>query len=143
MKIMMMKRRTFLLNLLFACLTLFSLRAGASCSVTGVTQTEDYNVAPIPFGKINLTDTYLQPVGTMLASIVVPPTNYTTGGANGASVLWECDAADLPNIYFLVATNGDDRVGGFYDIGTVDGLSDVYATGSPTSGSDRPCPASR
>ena len=128
MKIMMMKRRTFLLNLLFACLTLFSLRAGASCSVTGVTQTEDYNVAPIPFGKINLTDTYLQPVGTMLASIAVPPTNYTTGGANGASVLWECDAADLPNIYFLVATNGDDRVGGFYDIGTVDGLSDVYAT---------------
>lgn len=128
MKIMMMKRRTFLLNLLFACLTLFSLRAGASCSLTLVTQTEDSYVAQIPFGKINLTDTYLQPVGTMLASIVVPPTNYTHGGANGASVLWECDAADLPNIYFLVATNGDDRVGGFYDIGTVDGLSDVYAT---------------
>ena len=90
MKIMMMKRRTFLLNLLFACLTLFSLRAGASCSLTLVTQTEDSYVAQIPFGKINLTDTYLQPVGTMLASIVVPPTNYTHGGANGASVLWEC-----------------------------------------------------
>lgn len=127
MKIMI-NRLTFLLNLLFACLMLYSVQAAATCSVTGVTQTEDYNVAPIPFGKINLTDTYLQPVGTLLASVVVPPTNYTTGGANGASVLWECDAADLPNIYFLVATNGDDRVGGFYDIGGIDGLSDVYAT---------------
>lgn len=124
----MMNRRRLLLNLLFACLTLFSLRANAFCSLTLVTQTEDYNVAPIPFGKINLTDPYLQPVGTLLASTVVPPTNYTYGGANGASVLWECDAADLPNIYFLVATNGDDRVGGFYDIGGSDGLSDVYAT---------------
>jgi hypothetical protein len=26
-------------------------------------------------------------------------------------VVWECDVADLPNIQFLVATNGDDRVG--------------------------------
>lgn len=128
MKTMMMKRRTFLFNLLLACLALASVPAGATCTNTRVTQTEDYNVAPIPFGKINLTDTYLQPVGTQLASVVVPPTNYTTGGANGDSVLWECDAADLPYIYFLVATNGDDRVGGFYDIGGIDGLSDVYAT---------------
>ena len=43
-------------------------------------------------------------------------------------MLWECDEADLPGIYFLVATNGDDRVGGFYDIGNNDGLTDVYAT---------------
>ncbi|CAK9885711.1 MAG: hypothetical protein XXXJIFNMEKO3_02118 [Candidatus Erwinia impunctatus] len=100
----------------------------AAYTRTGVSQTEDDRSALIPFGKVNLTDTYLQPVGTQLATVVVPPTNYNYGGAQSASVLWQCVAADLPYIYFLVATNGDDRVGGYYDIGGVDGLSDVYAT---------------
>ncbi|VFT69957.1 outer membrane protein [Escherichia coli] len=75
-----------------------------------------------------MTDTYFAPVGSLLATTVVPSTNYTSGGASGSSVLWECDATDLPNIYFLVATNGDDRVGGFHNAGGPDGLSDVYAT---------------
>ncbi len=60
-----------------------------------------------------MTDTYFAPAGSLLATTVAPPTNYTSGGATGSSVLWECDATDLPNIYFLVATNGDDRVGAF------------------------------
>lgn len=107
----------------------FSISIGhARCTLTGTSQTEDGRTAQIPFGTLNLTDPYLQPAGTLLASIVVPPTNYIYGGATGASVLWECDEADLPGIYFLAATNGDDRVGGFYDIGGPDGLSDVYAT---------------
>ncbi|XXD10857.1 fimbrial protein [Klebsiella sp. R445] len=105
-----------------------SLSVFASCTRTGVSQTEDGYTALIPFGKINLTDAYFLPPGSHIATVVVPPTNYTTGGATGSSVLWECDATDLPGIYFLVATNGDDRVGGYYDIGGPDGLTDVYAT---------------
>lgn len=100
----------------------------AACTNTLVTQTEDYYSAMIQFGKINLIDTHFAPAGALIATTVTPPTNYTTGGASGASVLWECDQTDLPNIYFLVSTNGDDRVGGYYDIGTNVGLSDVYAT---------------
>lgn len=109
-------------------LALLHTTAWATCTKTNVSQTEDYNTAQIPFGKVNLIDTYFAPVGTMIATAVTPPTNYTASGATGASVLWECDQADLPNIYFLVATNGDDRVGGFYDIGLNDHLTDVYAT---------------
>lgn len=88
---------------------------------------DDYS-AVISFGKINLSDVYLTPVGSLLASTVVPPTNYVYNGASASTVLWECDEADLDNIYFLVATNGDDRVGGYYDIGDADGLTGVFAT---------------
>lgn len=114
--------------IIFILLMLSSSFAAASCRLTAISQTEDGRTAIIPFGKVNLNDTYLQPVGTLLASVVVPPTNYTYGGANASSVLWECDKSDLDSIYFLVATNGDDRVGGFYDIGNKDGMKDVYAT---------------
>lgn len=109
-------------------LSAISANTYATCTVTGVSQTEDNRTAQIPFGKINLTDAHLLPVGTQLASVVVPPTNYTYGGATASSVIWECDQADLGGIYYLVATNGDDRIGGFYDIGQMDGLTDVYAT---------------
>lgn len=100
----------------------------AKCTKTSVAQAADNKTALIQFGKINLTDTYFTPVGSLLATTVVPPTNYTSGGATGESVLWECDLTDLPNIYFLAATNGDDRIGGYYDIGEPDGLNDVYPT---------------
>lgn len=114
--------------LLILVLSLFSLPTWATCTSSGVSQTEDDRTALIPFGKVNIFDTYLSPVGSLLASVVVPPTNYTYGGATASSVLWTCDAMDLSNIYFMVATNGDDRVGGYYDIGATDGLTGVYAT---------------
>lgn len=113
---------------LWLALLLVAAPGWSVCKKTLAGQTENERAAIIPFGKINLTDAHLVPVGSLLASVVVPPTNYTYGGATGATVLWECDEADLSSIYFLVATNGDDRVGGFYELGTVDGLSDVYAT---------------
>ncbi|MGA6581233.1 fimbrial protein [Escherichia coli] len=125
-----MSKSTFL-HILISSIILVALiqsSAWATCSNTRVGQTEDGRSALIEFGKINLTDTYFAPVGSLLATTVVPSTNYTSGGASGSSVLWECDATDLPNIYFLVATNGDDRVGGFHNAGGPDGLSDVYAT---------------
>jgi len=125
-----MKRSYALLLKFFAGLLLLgvALPSWSNCTKPATAQTEDGYSALIPFGKINLTDLYFAPVGSMLSNIVVPPTNYTHGGATGSSVLWECDEADLPNIYFLVSTNGDDRVGGYYDIGGPDGLKDVYAT---------------
>jgi hypothetical protein len=118
----------FLKLCLLVLLALLHASAWAICTKTNVSQTEDFNSAKITFGKINLIDTYFAPVGTLIATTVTPPTNYTTGGASGASVLWECDRADLASIYFLVATNGDDRVGGYYDIGANDNLTNVYAT---------------
>jgi len=124
----MIKQRYPIQAILLMLLLIMGLSARASCTRSGVSQTEDNRTAQIPFGKVNLYDTYFSPVGTLLASVVVPPTNYTYGGASASSVLWTCDIADLSSIYFLVATNGDDRVGGYYDIGNTDGLSDVYAT---------------
>ncbi|HDS1150521.1 TPA: fimbrial protein [Pluralibacter gergoviae] len=100
----------------------------SACTNKAAGQTEDDRTAIIAFGKVNLSDAYLVPVGSLLASVVVPPTNYNYGGATGSTVLWECDKADLSHIFFLVATNGDDRVGGYHDIGGVDGLTGVYAT---------------
>lgn len=125
----MMKKNKRLLNLAAMLL----LCAGASpawshCTKPGSIYAGDTASARISFGKINLTDVYLQPVGTLLASTVVPPTSYTYGSLSPGTVIWECDAADLPNIHFLIATNGDDRVGGYWDIGHADGLSGVYAT---------------
>ncbi|WP_288440944.1 fimbrial protein [uncultured Pseudomonas sp.] len=118
-----------LTKLLIVMLSLtLSMAAAASCTQTGAAQTEDNRTAIIPFGRINITDTHLQPVGTLLGSVVVPPTNYTFGGANASTVLWTCAQTDLPSLYFLVATNGDDRIGGFWETGAADGLSGVYAT---------------
>lgn len=102
--------------------------ARATCSSTGASQTEDDRTALIPFGKVNLLDAYFAPAGTLLGSVTVPPTNYTYGGATASTVLWTCDQSDLSSLYFLAATNGDDRVGGFYEIGAADGLTGVYAT---------------
>lgn len=118
----------WLLQILIFMMGCYTVSAYATCRSTGVSQTEDDRTAPIRFGTVNLTSTYLQPVGTVLGKAIVPPTNYTYGSATAASVLWECDASDLPNIYFLVATNGDDRVGGYWDLGAQDGMPNVYAT---------------
>jgi len=111
-----------------AALSLWPMLGHATCTRTSASQTGDTRTAQIAFGRINMTDTYLQPVGTMLASVVVPPTQYTYNGATAATVLWNCDLADLPNLYFLAATNGDDRLGGFWETGAADGLPGVYAT---------------
>jgi len=114
--------------LLLAASFMLPMAGHAACVSSGAGQTEDTRTAQIAFGRVNMTDTYLQPVGTLLASTIVPPTQYTYGGATAATVLWTCDQADLPNLYFLAATNGDDRVGGFWETGAADGLSGVYAT---------------
>jgi len=103
----------------------------AACKIKGPAHsTYDPYVAPIQFGRVNLGNPYLQPPGTLLASTVVPPTHFTKGGANGDTVMWECDQADVDagKVYFLVSTNGDDRIGGYHETGLADGLPGVYAT---------------
>ncbi|WP_312998864.1 fimbrial protein [Leclercia sp.] len=126
----MNKRKTLLVKLCAVLLLLgVALPSWATCNKKSTSlQADSGYSAIIPFGKINLPDPYFVPVGSLLASTVVPSTNYTTLGATGSTVFWECDQADLPNIYYLIATNGDDRVGGNVDIGARDGLDGVYAT---------------
>ena len=117
-----------LLQILIFMMGCYTVSAYARCTneLSG-TAAYDGNSALIQFGVINLTSTYLQPVGTLLARTTVPASNYK-GGTSPSSVVWECDVADLPNIQFLVATNGDDRVGGYWDLGAQDGMPNVYAT---------------
>lgn len=100
----------------------------ADCDNTKNSQTEDNRTAQIPFGRLNLTSEYLQPVGSLLASVVVPPTAYTYKGANAETILWTCLLRDMSGVHFLVATNGDDRVGGYWDLGAADGIPNTYAT---------------
>lgn len=87
----------------------------------------------IGLGKVNLTSTYLQPIGSPLGSSVF---NLTSGVRypNADKVLYECDASDAGQIFEVFATNGDDRVGGHFDIGAVDGNPNYYATYFPYVG---------
>jgi len=91
----------------------------AKCTITGKSQTEDDRAAKIPFGRLNISHPAFHPDGTLLASITVPSTQYTFGGAHAGSVLWICDQADVENrrVYFMVSTNGDSRFGGEFEIG--------------------------
>jgi len=105
----------------------------ARCSIkvkNPANNTKDKSIAPIRFGRVNLASTYLQPPGTLLAQAVVPPTHFTQGGATGDTVMWECDQKDIDkgDVYFLVSTNADDRIGGRHETGVEDGLPGVYAT---------------
>ena len=102
--------------------------AQASCSSSKLTRTGNEYAATISFAKLNLSSDYLQPAGTLLGSRIVAPTAHQLMGANARSILWSCDEADLGSIYFLVATNGDDRLAGYWEVGAADGLSHVYAT---------------
>jgi type 1 fimbria pilin len=113
---------------LFSVFGLCSTITKAACTQTTVAQTEDSRTAKIIFGNVNLPSKHLLPAGSVIDSKIIPPTAYTYNGANAESLLWTCDKSDLNQIYFLVATNGDDRVGGYWDIGGKDGLEDVYAT---------------
>lgn len=114
--------------ILFILMCFCSVSAFAKCEITKKSQTEDDRTATITYGKINLTSQYLQPIGTLIDRVIVPPTNYNFGGATANTILWICDKTDLNSIYFLIATNGDDGSGGRDEIGKIDGLPNVFAT---------------
>ena len=97
----------------------------ARCTRTQSLNAGDSYAAALDFGTLNLSSAYLQPIGTVLGHIVIPTTHRSVAPA---TTIWTCDEADLPNIYFLVATNGDEPFGGHVETGTIDNLADVYAT---------------
>jgi type 1 fimbria pilin len=84
-------------------------------------QTSDGSSAPIPIGRISLSSTHLQPVGSSLGSALVGAA--TAPGLSAETVLWQCDLKDQQQIFELFATNGADRVGGHWEIGAGDGTS--------------------
>jgi len=124
-------RSEFFTRLLFAaCAAIATLLwlppAAADCEKSSNMRTLDEHAIPIYFGRVNLASTYLQPPGSLMASTVVPSSEHFHLMPD--TVLWHCDRADLPNLKFLVATNGDSRFGGHNDVGGTDGVADVYAT---------------
>lgn len=96
--------------------------AYASCSgIMGRTITGyDYDTASIGVGRINITSTYLQPVGSILATGISNYNSITQGGLAGLSdesIILTCTAqSDKTNLHWAFATNGDSRIGGFYEI---------------------------
>ena len=101
--------------------------AVCSLSIPLIADTTDAGVTAIELGTLNVASAYLQPVGTILGHAVMP-SPILRNATSPEQAIWTCDKADLPNIYFLVATNGDEPWGGHIDIGGPDGLTDVYAT---------------
>lgn len=106
----------------------------ASCNgIMGHTITGyDYDTASVGVGRINIISNYLQPVGTVLATGI---SNYNTirngGLANLSddSIILTCTSqTDKNNLAWAYATNGDSRIGGFYEI---PGNPGYYATQFP------------
>lgn len=113
---------------------IFSPFSNAACSgVLGRTITGyDYDTASIGVGRINIISNYLQPIGTTLA---VGISNYNTIRKGGLSNLSDNDVvltctsqSDKNNLAWAFATNGDSRIGGFYEI---PGYPGYYATQFP------------
>jgi len=120
-----------LYRVLWLCISLFMVHTShASCKRTEnlYVHTSDIAIIKLRFGHINLTDSVLQPYGTVLASIVSPATDYAYKNAQPDTVLWECDKEDVDKIQFLVANNADEVYGGWHEIGQADHLENVYAT---------------
>lgn len=122
----MMKKRYPFLAIMASLPLMITLPAQAKCKLGDDLYGTNNSSIQIPFGKVSLYGNVLQPPGSLLGSVAVPPTNYTKGTAE--SVLWTCDEADLPGLYYLVAVNGDDLAGGMDDIGKDDGLEGVRST---------------
>ncbi|WP_342322838.1 fimbrial protein [Kosakonia sp. BYX6] len=78
-------------------------------------------------GTVNVSSLAIHPVGTPLgANIVTFANNPRYRGPE--SILWVCDIADKNNIFEIISTNGDDRNGGFFDLGAADGYPNYYST---------------
>lgn len=117
--------RIILLNILL----LASLSASAVCNKGPdfVRTEEDSFGRGLSLGTVNITGLSIQPVGSPLGSSIVSfVSNPRYKGPD--SVLWVCDIADKNNIFEIIATNGDDRNGGFFDLGAADGYPGCYGT---------------
>lgn len=102
--------------------------SGAMASVVGL----DYHTASLGIGRINIVSNYLQPVGSVLATGM---SNYNTirqgalANKSDEDVILTCtQESDKNNLAWAFATNGDSRIGGFYEI---PGYPGYYATQFP------------
>ncbi|NAX23096.1 fimbrial protein [Vibrio sp. V39_P1S14PM300] len=127
-----MKR--FTIAILFLLMAGVGTQAKATCRIK-TQATLDTQGSIIQVGRVNMGSKYLQPVGTVLASTTVSAV--TASNLSAETVMMECDYADKDQIYELFATNGDDRVGGYWEIGNGsgtsvnDGMPGYYATWFP------------
>lgn len=110
--------------MLLLAITLASSAVSAKCQRVNKSDIgADGAGASLHFGTVNLTNNYIQPAGTTLATSVislVPAVNL----ADPEAVLYRCDLADKNSIYEVFATNGDSNVGGYTDLG--DGYFQTY-----------------
>jgi hypothetical protein len=83
-------------------------------------ETNDGSAAKLRFGNVQLRDQAIQPLGSIVASTVVPPTEFRGRNSTAESILWICDVGDQDHIVFLVATNGDDYYGGHSEVASSD-----------------------
>lgn len=117
--------RIILLNIVL----LTSLSANALCKKGPDFQRseEDSYGLSLAMGTINVSSLEIQPVGSPLGSNIV---NFSQNPryTSPDNVLWVCDIADKDNIFEIIATNGDDRNGGFFDLGSIDGYPNYYGT---------------
>ncbi|WP_336293637.1 fimbrial protein [Cronobacter dublinensis] len=104
-------------NCLVPVLSLMCATAYAKCErVNFADLTGDNFGASLHFGTVNLTNDYIQPEGTLLASSVfslVPATHLS----DPETVMYRCDIEDKDKIYEVFATNGDSNVGGYTHFG--------------------------
>ncbi len=114
-----------LLNLLL----ITSLSASAICSKgPNFQNTEKDSLGlGLSLGTVNITSLAIQPVGSPLGSNTVVFAN-NPRYKSPDDILWVCDIADVNNIFEIIATNGDDRNGGFFDLGAADGYPHYYGT---------------
>lgn len=81
----------------------------------------------LALGRINVSSIDVQPEGTVLASSVVRFSDNPLYSSPD-NILWVCDISDKNNIFEIIATNGDDRYGGYWDMGQASGNPNVYGT---------------
>lgn len=106
--------RFLVLCISFLLIVLISGQSWATCQINTRPQyleTDDGSAAKIRFGNIQLMNQAIQPLGSVIASTIVAPTEFRGRNANSESILWTCDEGDQNDITFLVSTNGDDYYG--------------------------------
>ncbi len=131
--------KRIVLSFVSLLILLVSSQGWAQCTMNRSPQyleTDDWSAAKIRFGNVQLMNQAIQPLGSVIASTVVAPTEFRARNANSESILWTCDEGDQNYITFLVSTNGDDFYGGRTEVAATDagGQSGVFYTAAQLLG---------
>jgi len=124
----MMVRRLWRMQVCAVLALCLPVAGWAACTRHPALNTSDGFAAFVPFGRVNLLHPDLQPPGSLLAATQAKPTDYN---ANAETLLWTCAKSDLPQLYFLIATNGNAKAGGYWNMheqGSLNALPFTYAT---------------